>query len=103
MNPRQEVLLKSCLKTERVLQRNRMGVKKLQSLYAKKFQEGNGGPDADTGKKTKRNRKGYKKNTQFQYFFGNIFLHRFIFTHECYSLINPANHPPRKRKSVHLF
>lgn len=54
----------------------------LQGLYAKKFQEGNSGPNAYTGKKSQSNGKRYKENTQFQYFCGNIFLHGFIFTHD---------------------
>ena len=59
--------------------RNRMGFGELQGLYAKKFQEGNSGPNAYTGKKSQRNGKRYKKNTQFQYFLGNIFLYGRIF------------------------
>lgn len=60
-----------------------MDYQELQGLYTEKFQEGNSGPNADTGKKPQRNGKGYKKNAQFQNFFGNIFLHSFIFSHEC--------------------
>jgi hypothetical protein len=53
----------------------------LQGLDAKKFQEGNRGPDAYTGEKPQGHCKGNKKHTQFQNLFGNIFLHGFIFTH----------------------
>ena len=79
----QPVLINRCLKPTGYLHETGWMLKELQGLNAKKLKEGNSGPNADTGKKPQRNGKGDKKNAQFQYFFGNIFFHSFIFTHKC--------------------